>query len=94
MGAFPSTRKASVVWAGVDDAARGLAAVAAAGPKHVGQRFGFARERREFTGHVTIPLFAHLSSRQLRRIASSTNEDIYKAGDVIINEGGRSHRCS
>ena len=39
---------------------------------------------------ASIPLFAHLSSRQLRRIASSTNEDIYKAGDVIINEGGRS----
>ena len=39
---------------------------------------------------AAIPLFAHLSSRQLRRIASSTNEDAYEAGDVIINEGGRS----
>ena len=53
MGAFPSTRKASVVWAGVDDAARGLAAVAAV-VEDVGERFGFARERREFTGHVTV----------------------------------------
>ena len=53
MGAFPSTRKASVVWAGVDDATRGLAAVADV-VEGVGERFGFARERREFTGHVTV----------------------------------------
>ena len=53
MGAFPSTHKASVVWAGVDDATRGLAAVADV-VEGVGERFGFARERREFTGHVTV----------------------------------------
>jgi RNA 2',3'-cyclic 3'-phosphodiesterase len=53
MGAFPSVRKASVVWAGVDDATRGLAAVAEA-VEEVGERFGFARERRPFTGHVTV----------------------------------------
>ncbi|HEY7375441.1 MAG TPA: RNA 2',3'-cyclic phosphodiesterase [Polyangia bacterium] len=53
MGAFPSPRKASVVWAGVEDAAHGLSAVADV-VEGVGERFGFARERRPFTGHVTV----------------------------------------
>jgi len=53
MGAFPSPRKANVVWAGVEDASRGLNAVAAA-VEGVGERFGFAREQRTFTGHVTV----------------------------------------
>ena len=39
---------------------------------------------------AAIPLFAHLSSRQLKKIAASTNEDTYETGDVIIHEGGRS----
>jgi 2'-5' RNA ligase len=53
MGAFPSPRKANVVWAGVDDSTRGLKAVADA-VEGVGERFGFAREQRTFTGHVTV----------------------------------------
>ena len=53
MGAFPSARKANVVWAGVDDARRGLNAVAEV-VEGVGERFGFAREQRTFTGHVTV----------------------------------------
>jgi 2'-5' RNA ligase len=42
-----------VVWAGVDDAGRGLAAVAEA-VEAVAERFGFAREHRPFTAHVTV----------------------------------------
>jgi 2'-5' RNA ligase len=53
MGAFPSPRKASVVWAGVEDATRGLGAVAEV-VEGVGERFGIARETRAFTGHVTV----------------------------------------
>ena len=53
MGAFPSPRKANVVWAGVEDVAHGLAAVADA-VEGVGERFGVAREQRAFTGHVTV----------------------------------------
>jgi 2'-5' RNA ligase len=53
IGAFPSPRKANVVWAGVEDASRGLSAVAEA-VEGVGERFGFAREQRAFTGHVTV----------------------------------------
>jgi 2'-5' RNA ligase len=53
MGAFPSPRKANVVWAGVEDVRRGLGAVAQA-VEGVGERFGVAREQRTFTGHVTV----------------------------------------
>ena len=53
MGAFPSPRKANVVWAGVEEGARALKAVAEA-VDGVGDRFGFPREQRPFTGHVTV----------------------------------------
>ena len=53
IGTFPSARKASVVWAGVDDVQRGLATVAEV-VEGVGERLGFAREQRAFTGHVTV----------------------------------------
>jgi 2'-5' RNA ligase len=53
MGAFPAAHKAGVVWAGVDDVQRGLAMVAEV-VEGVGERLGFAREQRAFTGHVTV----------------------------------------
>ena len=53
MGAFPSARHASVLWAWVDDVEKRLTTVAAA-VEEVGERLGFARERRPFTGHVTV----------------------------------------
>jgi CRP/FNR family cyclic AMP-dependent transcriptional regulator len=37
----------------------------------------------------SIPLFANLSGRQLRKIARSVSEDRFEAGDVIVREGGR-----
>jgi CRP-like cAMP-binding protein len=37
----------------------------------------------------SIPLFAKLSTRQLRKILKSTSEDRYEPGDVIVSEGGR-----
>jgi RNA 2',3'-cyclic 3'-phosphodiesterase len=53
MGAFPSRRHASVLWAWADDVDRGLAAVTAT-VETIGEELGFARERRPMTGHVTI----------------------------------------
>lgn len=53
MGAFPSPRKANVVWAGIEDGARALKTVAEA-IEGVSERFGFPREQRAFTGHVTV----------------------------------------
>jgi 2'-5' RNA ligase len=60
MGAFPSARHASVVWAGVDDSddgghspAFGLTAVAQA-VETATASLGFAREQRPFRAHVTV----------------------------------------
>jgi len=53
MGAFPSARHASVIWAGADDVDGGLAAVAAT-VETIGEELGFLRERRPVTGHVTV----------------------------------------
>jgi 2'-5' RNA ligase len=52
-GAFPSAQDAKVVFAGIEDTDRGLAAVAEV-VEAVTARFGFAREARPFTGHVTV----------------------------------------
>jgi 2'-5' RNA ligase len=52
-GAFPSERHARIVFGGIDDAERKLAAVAET-VEGVCGRFGFAREERAFTAHVTV----------------------------------------
>jgi 2'-5' RNA ligase len=52
LGAFPSAQKASVVWAGIEDAG-GLAALAAKVEAEM-VPLGFAKEARRFHPHVTI----------------------------------------
>jgi CRP-like cAMP-binding protein len=37
----------------------------------------------------SVPLFANLSSRQLRKLARSATEDSYDTGSRIVQEGGR-----
>lgn len=53
LGAFPSTQKATVVWAGVEDPAGRLAAIAERIEVEMAG-LGFARESRRFHPHVTI----------------------------------------
>lgn len=53
MGAFPSARRASVLWAWVDDVGRGLAPLMEA-VEATSERLGFQREKRELTAHVTV----------------------------------------
>ena len=53
LGAFPSVRRADVIWAGLDDATGGLAGLA----ESVGdalEPLGFPRETRAFQPHVTL----------------------------------------
>jgi 2'-5' RNA ligase len=53
LGAFPTGRRARVVWAGLDDPTQGLAGVA----DSVGaalEPLGFQREARAFRPHVTL----------------------------------------
>jgi CRP-like cAMP-binding protein len=38
---------------------------------------------------ASIPLFANLSDRHLRKVLKRATENSYEAGDVIVREGGR-----
>ena len=53
LGAFPSVRRARVVWAGLDDPTHRLAGVAGSVGDEM-ERIGFAREKRAFAPHVTL----------------------------------------
>ena len=53
LGAFPSATRPRVLWAGLDDAAGALAAVARRVDACCGA-LGFPRETREFAAHVTL----------------------------------------
>jgi CRP-like cAMP-binding protein len=37
----------------------------------------------------SVPLFANLNARQLKKVARTAIEDRYDAGDVIVQEGGQ-----
>ena len=53
LGAFPSARRARVVWAGLDDPTKGTSGLAdSVGDAMEG--LGFPRERRAFAPHVTL----------------------------------------
>jgi RNA 2',3'-cyclic 3'-phosphodiesterase len=53
MGAFPSARHASVLWAWVDDVEKRLGPLVEV-VEATSERLGFPRERRELTAHVTV----------------------------------------
>jgi CRP-like cAMP-binding protein len=42
-----------------------------------------------FESLSSIPLFAKISGRQLRKVLKDATEDRYEAGDVIVRQGGR-----
>ncbi len=53
MGAFPSTKRARVIWAGVDADISGLRNLAAS-IDDMSAGYGIAKEGRPFTAHVTL----------------------------------------
>jgi 2'-5' RNA ligase len=53
LGAFPSQKRARVVWVGLADQAGGIASVADAVQGSL-ERLGFEREKRAFTPHLTL----------------------------------------
>lgn len=53
LGAFPSTRRARVIWAGLDDPAQGISGLADSVGEAM-ERLGFPREKRAFSPHVTV----------------------------------------
>jgi RNA 2',3'-cyclic 3'-phosphodiesterase len=55
LGAFPTARRARVLWVGLDDTARGLARIAAGLDEGLSREF--APEKRGFTPHLTVARF-------------------------------------
>jgi 2'-5' RNA ligase len=55
LGAFPNARRARVLWAGLDDAERRLARMAASLDEALAKEF--APEQRAFTPHLTVARF-------------------------------------
>lgn len=53
LGAFPSARRARVVWAGLDDPTQGIAGLADSVAEAM-EDLGFPREKRAFSPHVTL----------------------------------------
>lgn len=52
-GAFPSLRRPRIIWAGISDGAENVAALAQEIETRL-EAFGFAREARPFTPHITL----------------------------------------
>jgi 2'-5' RNA ligase len=85
LGAFPSTQKASVVWAGVEDGGR-LAALAARIEAEV-EPLGFARESRRFHPHVTIGRLRDLAD--VAEVLLPMQEQSFsetRAGEIVLYE--------
>ncbi len=55
LGAFPNARRARVLWAGLEDAGSGFAAIAGALDEALAR--AFEPERRAFTPHLTLARF-------------------------------------
>ncbi len=66
VGAFPSPRRPSVIWAGIRDDGR-LAAIADE-IESLGEKLGFPRERRAFHPHVTLARVRDRPPRELPRL--------------------------
>jgi 2'-5' RNA ligase len=96
LGAFPSAQKASVVWAGVEDATR-LAALAARVETEMAG-IGFAKEDRRYHPHVTIARLrevADVSSVLLpmaEQAFSETNVGEIVLYETIMNSSGSEYR--
>jgi 2'-5' RNA ligase len=85
LGAFPSTQKASVVWAGVEDAARLTALAARVEAEMVG--IGFPKEDRRYHPHVTIGRLREVAdvSDVLLPMAEQAFSET-KVGEIVLYE--------
>lgn len=80
LGGFPALDKATVLWAGVEDASGGLARIAKAVTEATG-RLGFAKDDRPYHPHVTIARLRE--ARALREVVLPMAEQMF--GDTRID---------
>ena len=72
LGAFPSPRRARVVWAGIDDPGGLLRALASSLDDHLA-RLGFEPEKRAYTPHLTLARIKHPKAVNLDSISVVTD---------------------
>ncbi len=66
LGMFPNARRPSVLWVGVEDEARRLQKLAADVDRAMA-RLGWSREKRAFTGHLTLARVRKDAGSRVRR---------------------------
>jgi RNA 2',3'-cyclic 3'-phosphodiesterase len=83
LGVFPERGEPRIVWAGIRDATRGLAALAAE-IDVLTATFGFAKERRAFSPHVTLGRVK--GSRGIRELLDILETVTFDCPPVQIHE--------
>jgi 2'-5' RNA ligase len=86
-GAFPSEKRASVVWIGVDEGGEGLAHLAGAVARAT-EPFGFEPDRAEFSGHLTVARSprARPLSNLVRSLGTGPVGPLWDVTEVVLME--------
>lgn len=82
LGVFPATGPARVVWIGVNEGARELAALHALAVERLGP-FVAARDRRPFSAHLTLGRFRQPPRHDVRGLLSDADEA--HAGSSLVS---------
>jgi 2'-5' RNA ligase len=80
LGAFPSERRARVLWAGLDDAAGRLADLAGALDRALEPEF--APEKRAFTPHLTVARFD--PAERLPALARDLRSEVFRVDRLVL----------
>jgi 2'-5' RNA ligase len=83
IGTFPNIRRPRVIWVGIDNGADSLKALA----KKIDETmlgFGFAREKRGFSPHLTIGRVK--STRLIERLTNMFKDVDFETDDFVIDE--------
>ncbi len=73
LGCFPSPNRPRIIWAGLGEAPRALAALKRTLDEHLA-RLGFAEEERDFHPHLTLGRVRQLQAGDRQRLAESLRE--------------------
>ncbi|HSL15652.1 MAG TPA: RNA 2',3'-cyclic phosphodiesterase [Actinomycetota bacterium] len=80
LGAFPSQRRAAVLWAGLDDAGGRMSALASALDTALAKEF--APEERAFTPHLTVARFK--PPERLGELPTGLRSDVFTIDQVVL----------
>ena len=80
LGAFPSERRAAVLWAGLDDAGGRMTELASALDTALAKEF--APEKRAFTPHLTVARFR--PPERLGELPTGLRSDVFTIDQVVL----------